>query len=85
MDATTFTITYDVAVPDRVTALDRATDRLRRALAVGVEYVVRGERCRHDDEGYAVTLLVELTSVAPRLRTNLAFHALFPNATVRAV
>jgi hypothetical protein len=85
MDATTFAVTYEVAAPTRATALDRAGDRLRRALAVGVEYVVRGERCRQGGEAYAVTLLVELTRVAPRLRTNLAFHALLPDATVRAV
>lgn len=90
MDDTTFAVTYEVAdgdgdPVDRAAAVDRATDRLARSLAVGVEYVVRGERCESNEEGFAVTLLIQLTRVAPRLRTNLAFHALFPNAEIEAV
>ena len=91
MDATTFAVTYDVAADHRATAIDRATDGLARAMPVGVEYVVRGERvdaCEASEAGeagFSVTLLVHLTRVAPRIRTNLAFHAFFPNADIEAV
>ncbi|MFC5972164.1 hypothetical protein ACFPYI_12560 [Halomarina salina] len=88
MDATTFAVTYDVTADHPVTAIDRATDRLARALPADVEYVVRGERVNSleaDGGEFAVTLLVSLTRVAPRIRTNLAFHAFFPNADIEAV
>jgi hypothetical protein len=85
VDHTTFAVTCELSADTRAGAVERANDRLRRALVAVADHVVRGERCTPTDDGHEVTLLVELTRLPPRLRTNLAFHALVPDATVRAV